>query len=202
MAQAVLAVPSNAQTRQATARPARARRGGVLLGLVAAVALAIAAPPALAQDRFDHDHDRHFDHGHPYAHRYSFEAWRGGRWIHGVHDGRMGWWWFVGGVWYFYPAPVYPYPEPPAEVYVAPAAPAPAVTYYYWCPRPRGYYPYVPACRLPWRAVPAAVQAPPPQPAPPPGYAPAPAPAAPPPGAYAPPNGAPTPPPNMAPPPG
>ena len=30
-------------------------------------------------------------------------AWEGGRWRHEVHNGRMGWWWDVGGVWYFYP---------------------------------------------------------------------------------------------------
>lgn len=30
-------------------------------------------------------------------------AWEGGRWHHEMHDGRMGWWWDVGGVWYFYP---------------------------------------------------------------------------------------------------
>jgi hypothetical protein len=30
-------------------------------------------------------------------------AWEGGRWHHQVYNGRMGWWWDVGGVWYFYP---------------------------------------------------------------------------------------------------
>lgn len=30
-------------------------------------------------------------------------AWEGGRWRHEVHDGRPGWWWDVGGVWYWYP---------------------------------------------------------------------------------------------------
>src|SRR6185312_15504287 len=29
-------------------------------------------------------------------------AWEGGRWHRGVHDGRAGWWWDVGGVWYYY----------------------------------------------------------------------------------------------------
>lgn len=38
--------------------------------------------------------------GHPYRGRV---AWDGGRWRHEMHDGRMGWWWDVGGVWYFYP---------------------------------------------------------------------------------------------------
>lgn len=30
-------------------------------------------------------------------------AWDGGRWRHEVHNGRSGWWWDVGGVWYYYP---------------------------------------------------------------------------------------------------
>lgn len=38
--------------------------------------------------------------GHAYRGRV---AWQGGRWHHEMHDGRMGWWWDVGGVWYFYP---------------------------------------------------------------------------------------------------
>jgi hypothetical protein len=38
--------------------------------------------------------------GNPYRGRV---AWEGGRWHHEVHNGRNGWWWDVGGVWYFYP---------------------------------------------------------------------------------------------------
>jgi len=30
-------------------------------------------------------------------------AWRQGRWHHATRNGRNGWWWDVGGVWYFYP---------------------------------------------------------------------------------------------------
>ena len=33
-------------------------------------------------------------------------AWEGGRWRHERHNGRDGWWWDVGGVWYFYPQPM------------------------------------------------------------------------------------------------
>ncbi|MGA7810722.1 MAG: hypothetical protein WCB02_39600, partial [Bradyrhizobium sp.] len=43
---------------------------------------------------------RHDFGGHPYRGRV---AWEGGRWHHEIHDGRDGWWWDVGGVWYFYP---------------------------------------------------------------------------------------------------
>ena len=54
-------------------------------------------------------HDVRFAHGglparnfggHAYHGRV---AWEGGRWRHEMHNGRMGWWWDVGGVWYFYP---------------------------------------------------------------------------------------------------
>src|SRR5271167_165134 len=38
--------------------------------------------------------------GHAYRGRL---AWEGGRWRHERHNGRDGWWWDVGGVWYFYP---------------------------------------------------------------------------------------------------
>jgi hypothetical protein len=38
--------------------------------------------------------------GQPYRGRV---AWEGGRWHHEMHNGRDGWWWDVGGVWYFYP---------------------------------------------------------------------------------------------------
>ena len=38
--------------------------------------------------------------GHAYHGRV---AWQGGHWRHEIHDGRDGWWWDVGGAWYFYP---------------------------------------------------------------------------------------------------
>jgi hypothetical protein len=40
-------------------------------------------------------------------------AWEGGRWRHEIHNGRDGWWWDVGGAWYFYPQPM---EGPPAYV--------------------------------------------------------------------------------------
>ncbi|MBI4756447.1 MAG: hypothetical protein HY778_13740 [Betaproteobacteria bacterium] len=80
--------------------------------------------------------------------------WSSGRWHHGHHDGRLGWWWIVGGLWYFYPGPVHPYPDP----YVPPAmmVEPPPGRFWYYCPDPPGYYPYVPACRVPWQPIPAA----------------------------------------------
>lgn len=61
-------------------------------------------------------------------------AWDGGRWRHEVHNGRSGWWWDVGGVWYYYPQPM---DGPPAyisedyidDVPVAYAPPGPPVAY-------------------------------------------------------------------------
>jgi hypothetical protein len=64
-------------------------------------------------------------------------AWEGGRWHHEMHNGRMGYWWDVGGVWYYYPQPVdgpptyisddyaddVPYGDVPADAAYAPPPP-------------------------------------------------------------------------------
>ncbi len=93
---------------------------------------------------------------------HDWHVWRGGYWYHGPHAGRLGWWWVVGGAWYFYPAPVYPYPnpyEPPPSWIVSPPAtsapPAPPATFWYYCEAGNGYYPYVTTCPGGWRQVPA-----------------------------------------------
>ena len=133
----------------------------IMLGVLAAlIALSVTAGPAAAQGR---DHRRGVEHGrHPgwrgdihRFHERDLGRWSGGRWHHGRHAGRLGWWWIVGGVWYFYPAPVYPYPDPylPPLALAPPAAPA--TQYWYYCTNPPGYYPYVPRCARPWRPVPA-----------------------------------------------
>lgn len=140
--------------------------------LLLAPALALLAQPAIA----DRDgRDRHGD-GPRFEHRES-EHWREGHWRHGWHDGRIGWWWVVGGLWNFYPEPVYPFPDPygpPVVVQQAPptvmiqqpppvsappaqSAPQPAQNWYY-CPSSKAYYPYVSTCPDGWQAVPAAPQ--------------------------------------------
>ncbi|HML13371.1 MAG TPA: hypothetical protein VK456_08715 [Xanthobacteraceae bacterium] len=43
-------------------------------------------------------------------------AWDRGAWRHEMRNGRYGWWWDVGGAWYFYPQPVYPYPTVISDV--------------------------------------------------------------------------------------
>jgi len=105
-------------------------------------------------------------------HEHDWDMWRGGRWRHDVHGGRWGWWWIVGGSWYFYPEPVYPYPnpyEPPIAAVVPPtaapqSAPPPPPQNWYYCNAPKGYYPYVPSCPAGWEVVPATPNlAPPPR---------------------------------------
>jgi hypothetical protein len=95
-------------------------------------------------------------------HEHDWNVWRGGHWAHGRHDGRMGWWWVAGGLWYFYPAPIYPYPnpwEPPPVVLVNPpvdsAPPPPPTQYWYYCEASGAYYPYVASCPGGWKQVPA-----------------------------------------------
>ena len=61
----------------------------------------------------------HFAHGPLPSHNFGGHAyhgrlaWGGGRWHHEVRNGRDGWWWDVGGAWYFYPQPM---EGPPAYV--------------------------------------------------------------------------------------
>ena len=102
-----------------------------------------------------HGDIRHFsDH--------DMQRWRGGHWTHGYHDGHLGWWWVVAGLWYFYPQRVYPYPDPysPPPVVVMPTQPTtapstPPAQYWYYCDAAKAYYPYVPSCPGGWRMVPA-----------------------------------------------
>lgn len=79
-------------------------------------------------------------------------VWRGGRWHHSHHGGRFGWWWVVGGLWYFYPQPVYPYPDPfaPGDVIYEQDS---TDGYWYYCESAGQYYPYVTQCPEGWQAV-------------------------------------------------
>jgi hypothetical protein len=76
--------------------------------------------------------------GHPYR---GHVAWEGGRWHHEMHNGRDGYWWDVGGVWYYYPQPMDGPPTYISEDYAddvpyADAAPAGA-----YAPPPGAYEP-------------------------------------------------------------
>ncbi len=103
--------------------------------------------------------------------------WVRGTWRHTWWHGRYGWWWNVGGVAFWYDAPVYPYPtvvsdnyyEDPADTadqddggqyggdqyggqqYGGPGG----GQYWYYCQHPAGYYPYVRKCKGQWEPVPA-----------------------------------------------
>jgi hypothetical protein len=46
-------------------------------------------------------------------------AWRDGQWHHATRDGRDGWWWDVGGFWYFYPEQIEGPPDYVSDVEVA-----------------------------------------------------------------------------------
>ena len=126
------------------------KRLQTFLAAAVLVVLGLAAPTSALADYRWHGGFHHRDIAH----------WRQGYWHHGRHGGRIGWWWVVGGLWYFYPAPVYPYPDiyrPPVVVEEVPAPePGPPPTqYWYYCEPLHRYYPYVPSCPVPWRAVPA-----------------------------------------------
>lgn len=123
------------------------------------LSLALAAGPALA----DPDH---WGHGGPGWHggrdHWGGDGWRRGSWNHGWHDGRLGWWWVVGGLWTFYPAPIYPYPpavvvESPAPVLVEHPAlaigPGTSGDSWYYCRSSKGYYPYVSSCPGGWERI-------------------------------------------------
>jgi len=151
-----------------------------------AFGLALAGAGGMSAWADDHHHDHHDHHGgpgghpgggtwhgsghwshHDFAHFSPAEraAWVGGGWHHEWHNGRFGWWWGVGGAWYFYPEPIYPYPTYVADIYYDPGmvAPPPAAPvapvagyqpgYWYYCPASGAYYPYVQTCPVPWTPV-------------------------------------------------
>jgi hypothetical protein len=82
--------------------------------------------------------------GNPYRGRM---AWDRGHWRHEIHNGRDGWWWDVGGVWYYYPQQLDGPPTYISEDYADDVYPVAG-----------GYAPPAPAY----------VEAPPPPPPPPP----------------------------------
>lgn len=133
---------------------------GILFGALTVTWIALPAP-AQAQEhraRVQREHGR-TERWHGDIRRFpehDLARWHGGHWVHARHGGRYGWWWIVGPLWYFYPTPVYPYPDPylPPAAIAAPPPQAAQPQYWYYCANPRGYYPYVPQCRVSWQAVP------------------------------------------------
>ena len=142
----------------------------LVIKTLAVAALVAASMPARAEHNERHDGGRGGWHGDiRHFERHDFPVWRSGRWYHGRHGDRLGWWWVSAGMWYFYPVPVYPYPDPytPPVVVVqtppssagtnVPPQPAasPPAQYWYFCAASNGYYPYVPSCPGGWKTVPA-----------------------------------------------
>jgi hypothetical protein len=138
----------------------------VFTGILAGISLAISLP-ALAEHGERHHEGREVQNfrGH------DRNVWEGGRWYHGRHEGQRGWWWIAGGMWYYYPTPVYPYPDPyappasvitqtqPLVVMQQPPAPPPpqsppAALFWHYCDSANGYFPAVPNCPEGWRSVP------------------------------------------------
>jgi len=115
------------------------------------------------RERFVFRHD--FRHLSPVEHRW----WVGGGWHHMRWHGRWGWWWGVGGAFYWYPAPIYPYPAEISSTYyydededggygddyqgAGPGEQGGGMWYH--CASPDGYYPYVKECKGGWESVPA-----------------------------------------------
>lgn len=134
------------QRRRAQARHKMNKRTlGLLIGaylMVPVLAGSVLVGSALAQDHRDRGHDRD-DHDRrgppPHYYVHDMDRWHGGHWYHGRHGNRDGWWWIIGGAWYFYPAPVYPYPDPYSlQVVVAPPLGAPPTV----TPAPPAQAPY------------------------------------------------------------
>jgi len=131
--------------------------------------------PARAHGRFDEhvrnperEHDIERLHGHDfhvrdvrYFNDREWGRWRSGYWQRDYYDGRFGWWYDVGGVYYPYDAPIWPYPlsvaplivaeaavAPPPPMPIAPLPALPRVAYH--CASPEGFYPEVGACDAGW----------------------------------------------------
>jgi hypothetical protein len=130
------------------------KRLGLIL-LLMTLAGGVCFTPVDARPRWGGHIDRFYQH--------DVHTWRRGSWFYGRHSHRLGWWWIVNGLWYWYPSPVYPYPNPyvpPVVIQTPPAPPVvvqpqPQASVWYYCDQPAGYYPYVPECPGGWRTVPA-----------------------------------------------
>ena len=143
----------------------------VLLAFATAVPLAAAADQRGQGGHGWHGDIRHFE-------RHDAHQWHSGGWQHGYHGGHLGWWWVAGGMWYFYPQPIYPYPDPytppvvviqqtadpTVVVQTAPSVPPPSPSApatvapqqpqsWYYCEESRSYYPYVASCPGGWKSV-------------------------------------------------
>jgi hypothetical protein len=156
---------------------------GFFVALLTGAALSLSVP-SFAADR-DRHRGGHQGHGHGHrvvvgkpGHRHVVRIkrfghgpivrlsvgerarWHAGRWWQGRRHGRVGWWWLSGGIWYWYPAAVYPYPTEISTTAVYDYAPeGRSDDSWYFCDDPKGYYPYVQSCNVDWKPVPIQPQA-------------------------------------------
>jgi hypothetical protein len=70
------------------------------------------------------------------------------------------WWWWGPAYPYYYAAPPVVVPEAP-PVYIQPELPPQRPYYWYYCPNPPGYYPYIKECPPGWMTVVPPANAPP-----------------------------------------
>jgi hypothetical protein len=136
-----------------------------ILIVVVLLVSAVASLSANAQEREHREREWRGDIRR--FHEHDLVRWHRGHWFHGRYRGRVAWWWVVDGIYYAYPAPVYPYPDPytppvaivplpsVAQTPPAPSTPGNEPGTWYYCDAARGYYPYVRECPSGWRPVPA-----------------------------------------------
>lgn len=104
------------------------------------------------------DHDVHHFNGRREIFRFherDKNVWRTGAWRHDWHGGRLGWYWVVGGIFYYYNTPIYPYPSPyvPNVAVSIPTSSIQATNFpsvWYYCEASNNYYPYVAQCTSGW----------------------------------------------------
>lgn len=134
-----------------------------------------------------HDFRAHHDYAHFTPKER--EIWHNGTWRHETFQGRLGWWYVAGGMWYFYEQPIYlngvlsfplvvaslafeapevPVIERPVIVQQQPQWAPQQTQFWYYCQtsNPPGYSPYISACPAGWVKVPTQITAPPPPPMP------------------------------------
>ena len=123
-----------------------------------------------------HQMERYNFHGRDYHHFSAHERgiWHGGSWRHETYQGRLGWWWVAGGMWYFFaerPIEAIPIivPETAFEAPVAIVQRHQVLNirpqtqqFRYWCDDPAGYSPGIASCPSGWKTVPAQAAPPPP----------------------------------------
>jgi hypothetical protein len=97
--------------------------------------------------------------GHHGGHHGGGSHFSGSIWIGPGWGGWGPWWWGAPYYPYYSYYPYYPYYSPPVviqqqpPIYVEPTPQPEEQSYWYYCPNPQGYYPYVKRCPKGWMKV-------------------------------------------------